>query len=259
MKVIHLRSQTYGSHQCLVDDEDYEWLTGGFVLYAHRVRKRYYVDCYEKGVAHGSKHKRLVHRVIYARHHGLADEEELDHEDGNSLNNQKRNLRIASSSQNNHNRRKFTANESRYRGVRSRKRKGGGWYANIKKDLRSIRIGAFEIERDAAIAYDIAAKRLFGAFALLNVPEATEAEIARVEDLIRRPKRELGTLSQYFGVTFNKSDGYWHFTVRVRGMKTVYGTRFQSEFEAALARDAYIDQHGLSLRKSLADYDPLAA
>ena len=91
-----------------------------------------------------------------------------DHENGNIGDYTKRNLRTATNSQNQANvgKRKGKAT-SRFKGVRwhSASKK---WHAYIKVDYKQINLGLFVSETDAALAYNLAAKKHFGEFACLN-------------------------------------------------------------------------------------------
>lgn len=98
----------------------------------------------------------------------------VDHIDGDGLNCRRSNLRIASASQNQGNRRRNRSGSSRFKGV--------GWHAGAKKwraritrDGRVRELGLFVDEADAARAYDAAAREQFGAFAAVNFPVNGEA------------------------------------------------------------------------------------
>lgn len=111
----------------------------------------------------------LMHRVIIERAIGrrLNKSEIVDHVDGNGLNNQRNNLRIASHIQNMRNRHKHSNNKSGYKGVY--KRKGSNiWTACIRIKNKSIHLGNFTTAEDAHMAYCNAAESLFGEFARLN-------------------------------------------------------------------------------------------
>lgn len=93
---------------------------------------------------------------------------DVDHRDGNGLNNRRKNLRPASESQNGANARKTTEPRSSiYKGVT---RKNGKWHARIRKTGKLLDLGGFQIEKEAAKAYDRAALYYFGDFARLNFP-----------------------------------------------------------------------------------------
>jgi hypothetical protein len=94
----------------------------------------------------------------------------VDHQDCNSLNNTRHNLRFATRIQNLCNRKKtLSKTSSRFRGTyRCQKTK---WAAHIKYRHKSIWLGTFVNEIDAAKAYDKAARKYFGRFARLNFPD----------------------------------------------------------------------------------------
>lgn len=90
-----------------------------------------------------------------------------DHIDLDGLNNQRSNLRRATHSQNLANAPKRAGCLSRWKGVTPRRAR---WIAQIRVNSRQLHIGVFAAELVAAVAYDLAARRHFGAFARLNFP-----------------------------------------------------------------------------------------
>lgn len=104
-----------------------------------------------------------AHRVIMKPDEGQF----VDHINGNTLDNRRENLRICSRAANNHYARMRKDNKSGYKGVvwyEPTKR----WKAQIGADGRRIGLGYFKDALDAARAYDEAASRLFGEFAITN-------------------------------------------------------------------------------------------
>jgi hypothetical protein len=91
----------------------------------------------------------------------------FDHKDRSPFNNQKSNLRIATSSQNQANVSKTRFGTSKYKGVHWDK-KANKWRASIRFNWKLINLGYFLLEQDAAKAYNEKAKELFGEFAWLN-------------------------------------------------------------------------------------------
>lgn len=91
----------------------------------------------------------------------------VDHINENKLDNRRSNIRIASLAENSRNRKKTKGRSSKYKGVTWFKR-DSRWAAQINHNGKGIRLGYFENEIDAALAYNVAAKNLFGEFAKLN-------------------------------------------------------------------------------------------
>lgn len=104
-----------------------------------------------------------MHRLIIKAPPGLM----VDHINGDGLDNRKKNLRLATNSQNQANKKKIL-NKFGYKGV-SKEKKTGKYFARIKKLGREIYLGMYDDPEKAAIAYNGAAKALFGEHASLNI------------------------------------------------------------------------------------------
>lgn len=110
------------------------------------------------------KQKRIfLHRVILDAPVGV----DVDHINGNGLDNRRCNLRPATQAQNRHNQRLARNNSSGRKGVRWHRQKHK-WYAQIKVAGKHLHLGAFTDLDEAARAYDKAAIAHFGEFALTN-------------------------------------------------------------------------------------------
>jgi hypothetical protein len=107
-----------------------------------------------------------LHRLIMNAPKGLL----VDHRNGDSLDNRRENLRLATNAQNQLNSRKRKNATSRFRGVYFHK-EHGKWAAYIIEAGKKIFLGYFYVEIDAAKAFDKAAKKYHGEFARLNFPE----------------------------------------------------------------------------------------
>lgn len=119
--------------------------------------------------ASGSKEGTLrvgayMHRIIMNAPKGT----EVDHIDGDGLNNHRRNLRVCSRQMNAANAVRHRDGTNPYKGVRYCR---GKWAAGIGINYRRIYLGRFHTAEEAARAYDCAAKEAFGDFARLNFPE----------------------------------------------------------------------------------------
>lgn len=106
------------------------------------------------------------------------DGAEVDHVNGNGLDNRRENLRICSKRENARNRKSGArAKSSRFHGVTLHPR-GNRWRVVIcagardrRGNAKQIYVGHFIDETEAARAYDRAALKHFGAFAATNFPK----------------------------------------------------------------------------------------
>jgi len=141
----------------LVDADMFDYLNQWSWFYH---KNGYAMRSYRKD---GKYRKDRMHRVVVNAPLGL----DVDHINGNKLDNRRENLRIATRSQNNANKRMQSNNTSGYRGVNWHKQRGK-WVAKIQVDRKSIHLGLYEKKEDAARAYNKAAVLYYGEFAQLN-------------------------------------------------------------------------------------------
>ena len=106
----------------------------------------------------------FMHRLLMNFPSGMV----IDHINRNGLDNRRANLRIVTNRQNCWNSScGINVGSSKYKGVRwlARDRK---WRSSIRHNGRKVSLGDFKDEISAARAYDAAAKRYRGEFAVLN-------------------------------------------------------------------------------------------
>jgi HNH endonuclease len=162
----------------LVDDEDYErcaiykWhaiksksrTTSRVAWYA----RRFVSVCNELGVRR--QQAIYLHRFIM----NAPPDKEVDHKNRDGLDCQRKNLRLATRSQNAINKPRDPRARTRFKGVMQ---DGPKWYPRIYLQGKHVRFssgGGFDSPEEAARIYDQLALKYFGEFAYLNFPESRE-------------------------------------------------------------------------------------
>lgn len=143
----------------LVDDEDYDFLMQ-YNWYLHISDGKEYAA---RSIKIPKRKIIYMHRFIIT----VSDKSYVDHIDGDGLNNKRSNLREVSNAQNQMNTKSRNGTTSQYKGV-SWNKKCGSWVAFIRIKKIHTYIGKFQIEEDAAKAYNHRAQKEFGEFARLN-------------------------------------------------------------------------------------------
>lgn len=159
MKLIELTK----GHAAIVDDDDYEGLSIFRWCVANKNGKLYAVRGRRKSDGPGTVHISM-HREIFGHPAG----QDIDHINGNGLDNRRENLRACSHADNQKSNSKRIAYGGR---PTASKFKGVHWHNKNKKwcaKLANKYIGSFASEEDAALAYDSAACSTYGEFAKTN-------------------------------------------------------------------------------------------
>jgi len=180
VKTVTLHGAKAAGRVALVDDEDYELVA------------RFRWALWEDERSNGSMHGPYAHCAItvggkqstFSLHKLISGYPQTDHIDRDGLNNQRYNLRPATSAQNSANAAPRGAT-SAFKGVYWHKR-DLRWVANIHHDGAQRILGYFKCEEDAARAYDAAALAIQGEYAVLNFPPpVSDAEVAARRQLER--------------------------------------------------------------------------
>lgn len=140
---------------CLIDSIDFISVSK-FKWRSHKINGKVYV----------TNGKTYLHRFLENPGKGM----EVDHINGNGLDNRRINLRVCRHMNNQMNRMKHSVSSSKFKGVTWNKA-DKIWYAKIYPNGRDIYLGSFRDERRAAKAYDKAAVIYYGEYARTNFKE----------------------------------------------------------------------------------------
>lgn len=140
--------------EAIVDDEIYEYLT---------CWSWHYSTGYAKRCDWNNGKSRIVrmHHFVLPLKEGM----QVDHINGNGLDNRRENLRLVTKSQNMMNRGTQKNSTSGFKGVNKHQ---GKWRAYILENRRQRHLGMFNTKEEAALAYNEAAKVIHGEYARLN-------------------------------------------------------------------------------------------
>lgn len=157
MKTIHISRGAV----VIVSDEDFDFLSS-FNWSLNPQGTTYAVRKGRKNT--GEPRTVAMHREIMKAPKGV----QVDHINGNSLDNRRGNLRLADVQKNAFNRGKPRVEcTSRYKGVLRRKN-ASRWEARVKYNGKAIHLGTFATQEEGARAYNYAATLMYGCFARLN-------------------------------------------------------------------------------------------
>jgi len=101
---------------------------------------------------HLDKGRYQAHWLVWFYHNGTWPTEEIDHINGNKLDNRIENLRLATRSENRQNHKTMRNNTSGFMGVRWSK-KDKKWVASINVNRKSYYLGGFDTPEEASVAY----------------------------------------------------------------------------------------------------------
>ncbi len=152
----------------IIDDDDYEAISEHKWL-AHKSGLRMVRYYAERQVRYGTKQVLVgMHRDIMGL--VIGDGLQIDHANGDGLDNRRSNLRICTQSQNNANSRRLASDRScNFRGVQYVSRaRTKPWLARIRCKNKLHYLGYFATEEEAARVYDKKSMEFFGEFARTN-------------------------------------------------------------------------------------------
>lgn len=144
-----------GDYQVLIDDSDFPKVKR-FHWGMYKQDDRVIIRCTTKNPEY-----KFLHRLLM----GVTDPKlVVDHINGDTLDNRRKNLRVCTSAQNVRNCKKSRRNTSGFKGV-SLAKSTGKWLAYISVNMRNKYLGSFATPEEAHAAYCEAAKKYHGEFA----------------------------------------------------------------------------------------------
>lgn len=145
----------------IIDAADYEWLNQWKWITQQNKKTIFYAT---RTRWNGSGLTTIrMHRLIL----GVGKGEQVDHINGDGLDNRRCNLRVCSQQENTFNKRKSENKSSKYKGV-SWKKQAKKWVARITINRKLTNLGYFNTQESAAHAYNEMAMKYYGEYAKLN-------------------------------------------------------------------------------------------
>lgn len=155
--------------KAIISDIDFEWVNQ-WKWYAKIGKKSFYAYRNSRPDEHGKRKSLLMHRELFLRINPNSDPAlDIDHMDGNGLNNQRENLRLATDSKQRHNQTIRRNNTSGFLGVTWNKAVGK-YSARVRLNWKRKHVGWFNCPIEAAKARDVSARELHGPFGTYNFP-----------------------------------------------------------------------------------------
>ncbi len=149
-----------GGREVLIDEEDFDRIFSSHFTWGINPNSKKHWSAYVRGRKKTRDREQIyLHRFIMSPPIGM----QVDHINGNGLDNRKENLRICTASQNTKNKRLAINNTVGLKGVT--RRQNGKYVAQIRKDYKLETIGTFDSPEEAHEAYCLRAIELFGEFA----------------------------------------------------------------------------------------------
>lgn len=213
----------------LIDNEDFNLIADKQLQLNERHGSSY--AYYKEG-----QKKIWVHKVA------MGTENQVDHINRNSLDNRKSNLRLCNVSENNRNRGK-DANKpfySKYKGVYKLRDK---FCSSIMFDKKSLFLGSYSTEENAARVYDEAAMFLFKDFCFLNFSYSDEhikfIQSLNVDYFIKKyPGNKCYKCKGYF---FNSARETFIVRLTIKGKRKLIGV-YKTEEEASIAYNKAVQE-----------------
>jgi len=214
-----------------VDDEDFDMMNK-YKWYPKKIKHSRHIiyattTSHIKGKSRIDKNRNrtfLMHRLIMGLKRG--DGKMIDHRDGNGLNNQKENLRIATNQQNNWNRKYYKG----YLGVSKCKDETSQWRVRAG----NVQYGQYKDAKIAALVYDTVVRKKRGEFASLNFPDEFLPDDFLIPNFNSEPLRAEHR-SGVSGVVWHKAKGKWR--IIVKGKSRGYYNNLKEAIKTKRERD----------------------
>lgn len=192
-----------------------------------------------------------LHRYVISKLMGVKIVERMvvDHINRNPLDNRRENLRIASRSQNTQNRPVKKKDYTIYRNI-TFKKETNRWLAKLNHMGTAIRLGYYDTEMEAAIAYDVYVfqnREKYGLLHPLNFPNTDYTNYV--------PYQRKRPVPKYYGVTIVGNFFKTQCATLIPNERIVLGI-FTTAEEAARVIDAYIVKHNIPKTLNFPDEYP---